>query len=201
MDRKKAAVIIDGSYLRIEFKNKHKKNIEPQQVVEIAKRVVDKDELFRIYFYDAEPYPGKLTNPITNVVKDFSNDYVHNIITQFQRSLARMDYVAFRSGTLAFRGWALKDSQAARKKSEELTGDDVKPILTQKTIDVKIGLDIAWIASRKIVDKIIIITGDSDFIPAMKFARKEGLHIILCSLAKVRPEMKEHADEYKLLKL
>ena len=68
-------------------------------------------------------------------------------------------------------------------------------------VDVKIGLDIAWLASRKIVDKITIVTGDSDFIPAMKFARKEGIHVTLCSLPKIRPEMKEHADEYKMLKI
>jgi len=32
---------------------------------------------------------------------------------------------------------------------------------------MKIGLDAAWLASKRIVDRIILVTADSDFIPAM----------------------------------
>ena len=34
-------------------------------------------------------------------------------------------------------------------------------------MDLKIGLDIAWIASQRLDDKLIIITADSDFVPAL----------------------------------
>jgi uncharacterized LabA/DUF88 family protein len=40
---------------------------------------------------------------------------------------------------------------------------------------MKIGLDMAWLSSKRIVDKIIIVSNDTDFVPAMKFARREGV--------------------------
>ena len=33
---------------------------------------------------------------------------------------------------------------------------------------MKMGLDIAWLASKRIADRIILVTADSDFVPAMK---------------------------------
>jgi uncharacterized LabA/DUF88 family protein len=44
--------------------------------------------------------------------------------------------------------------------------------------DMKIGLDIAWIALKKVADILVLVTGDSDFVPVMKFARKEGMRSI-----------------------
>ena len=51
--------------------------------------------------------------------------------------------------------------------------------MTQKGVDIRIGLDIAWISLKRVVDVIVLVTGDSDFVPVMKFARKEGLKVIL----------------------
>ncbi len=60
---------------------------------------------------------------------------------------------------------------------------------------MKIGLDIAWLASKKIVDKIVLVTSDSDFVPAMKFARREGIQVYLASLNhQVKSELIEHSD-------
>lgn len=65
-----------------------------------------------------------------------------------------------------------------------------------------IGLDIAWLASKNIVDRIILVTGDADFIPAMKFARREGIQVVLVTLGnKIKPEMREHTDEFRKIDL
>jgi uncharacterized LabA/DUF88 family protein len=41
----------------------------------------------------------------------------------------------------------------------------------------------------------VLVAGDSDFVPAMKFARREGAQVFLVTLGhNVRPEMSEHAD-------
>ena len=46
----------------------------------------------------------------------------------------------------------------------------------------------------------MIVTGDSDLIPVLKFARREGLQVFLCSLDHmVRRDLKIHAD--RLLKV
>ena len=44
---------------------------------------------------------------------------------------------------------------------------------------MKMGLDIASMTSKKLCTKIVLLSGDTDMIPAMKFARKEGVHVFL----------------------
>ena len=60
---------------------------------------------------------------------------------------------------------------------------------------MRVGLDIASLTLKKQVDIIVLVTGDSDFIPAMKFARREGTQLFLVTLGhNVVDEMREHAD-------
>ncbi|MBS3821515.1 MAG: NYN domain-containing protein [Phycisphaerae bacterium] len=63
---------------------------------------------------------------------------------------------------------------------------------------MKIGLDVAWMASKRIVDRIILVTADTDFIPAMKFARREGTQVSLVPMGvNLRTSLREHADEVR----
>ena len=65
----------------------------------------------------------------------------------------------------------------------------------QKGVDMKIGVDIASIAYKKQVDKIILISGDSDFVPAAKLARREGIDFVLDAMHQnIKPELSEHID-------
>ena len=41
------------------------------------------------------------------------------------------------------------------------------------------GLDIASIAHKRLANQIILIAGDSDFVPAAKQARREGIDFVL----------------------
>ena len=60
---------------------------------------------------------------------------------------------------------------------------------------MKIGLDIASLAFKKQVDQIILISGDSDFVPAAKLARREGIDFILDPLySPIKPDLFEHID-------
>ena len=75
-------------------------------------------------------------------------------------------------------------------------GGGFKPDFKQKSVDMKIGLDIAWMSGKRIVDKLVLVAGDSDFISPIKFARKEGLIVYLLTLGqtKIKRELYEHAD-------
>jgi uncharacterized LabA/DUF88 family protein len=67
--------------------------------------------------------------------------------------------------------------------------------MAQKGVDIRIGLDMAWIALKRIADALVLVTGDSDFVPVMKFARREGLKVYLEAMGHgVRRELKAHAD-------
>ncbi|MCB0690604.1 MAG: NYN domain-containing protein [Saprospiraceae bacterium] len=60
---------------------------------------------------------------------------------------------------------------------------------------MKIGLDIASITLKKQVDQIILIAGDSDFVPAAKLARREGIDFLLDPMWNpIKPHLFEHID-------
>ena len=51
------------------------------------------------------------------------------------------------------------------------------------------------ITLKKQPDTIDLVTGDSDFVPAAKLARREGVRIILDPLWRnVAPDLREHID-------
>lgn len=85
------------------------------------------------------------------------------------------------------------------KTGRSFIDDDFKPDIKQKSVDMKIGLDVAWLSGKQIVERIILVTADSDFVPAMKFARREGTQVILVTMGHllVKNELKEHADELR----
>ena len=117
------------------------------------------------------------------------------------RELSLKDNVAFRAGELSFDGWMIKKTAAEElaRTSRALKADDFAPDLKQKRVDMKIGLDVAWLASRGIVDRIILVTANSDFVPAMKFARREGVQVVLVPMAHkmVKHDLLIHADEVR----
>lgn len=77
----------------------------------------------------------------------------------------------------------------------ELRGEDVKLPLRQKGVDMRIGLDITTMTMKKQVDTIVLVTGDSDFIPAAKIARREGVEFILDPMwQSVESDLLEHID-------
>jgi uncharacterized LabA/DUF88 family protein len=60
---------------------------------------------------------------------------------------------------------------------------------------MRIGLDIASLAENRLVNQIIMISGDSDFVPAAKHARRSGIDFILDPMwASIAPSLSEHVD-------
>ena len=73
--------------------------------------------------------------------------------------------------------------------------EDFTPLIEQKAVDMKLGLDITLIAIKRLADLLIVITGDADIVPALKFARREGMQVCLDPLRHpVQPELAEHVD-------
>lgn len=60
---------------------------------------------------------------------------------------------------------------------------------------MRIGLDIATLTIKRQVAVVVLVTGDSDLVPAMKLARREGAQLILITLGqKLKEAMYDHAD-------
>ena len=69
------------------------------------------------------------------------------------------------------------------------------PDIQQKGVDLRIGLDISRLALRSLVNVAVVVTGDSDLIPAFKFARREGVRIYLDHMGHgIKRKLKVHSD-------
>lgn len=67
--------------------------------------------------------------------------------------------------------------------------------LRQKGVDMRIGIDIAALALKKQADTLVLVAGDSDFVPAAKLARREGIDFILDPLwQQINADLFEHID-------
>lgn len=89
----------------------------------------------------------------------------------------------------------LKEIFANKARFEDLTDNDVYLEIHQKGIDMKIGVDIATLSLKRFVDKIVLFSGDSDFVPAAKLARREGVDFVLDPMnANIEPQLFEHID-------
>lgn len=153
--------------------------------------------LLRIYFYDAPPLEGTRHNPLSKRAVDFSRHPTNALNRRLQDSLAHSPDVAVRRGETVFRGWRLRPQTIAEieRAPRALTEADLMPDVEQKGVDLRIGLDVAMLAFRRLVETVVLVSGDSDLVPAMKLARREGLRVYLDPLgAHVRPSLSEHAD-------
>ena len=67
---------------------------------------------------------------------------------------------------------------------------------------MRIGIDISSMAFKKQVTQIILIAGDSDFVPAAKQARREGIDFILDPMRNHIPDdLFEHIDGVRTQRL
>lgn len=65
----------------------------------------------------------------------------------------------------------------------------------EKGIDIMLGIDLVESAIENIADSFIVVSGDADFVPAMKLAKKKGKDVFSVSLAK--GYSKELRDNFK----
>lgn len=160
------------------------------------------DSLYRIFYYDSEPLKEKGHNPITKEFIDFKKTNVASEQKKLFNSIKGTPHFALRLGKAIWRNneWILKNDifkELVKKKItvDDLKDKDVRPLIEQKVVDMKIGLDISLIALKKLADLLIIITGDVDMVPALKFARREGMQVGLDPLrCHIQPDLAEHTD-------
>jgi len=183
----KSAVFIDGGHLRALAK-KAKKKYDPDFIEKFAHACVAADEtLFRVLYYDCSMYEGTVKLPVSG------GNHTFTASDQWLKTLAAKDFFAVRRGVLKFRGWKPKKIPLA---SASLSDGDFTPDFEQKGVDMRIGLDMATCSEQHSVERIILSSGDTDCVPAMKHARKAGLQVVLVSLPNGRntPELLWHSD-------
>ena len=156
-----------------------------------------KYQLYRVFYYTADPLKHTTENPLSGDPIDFEK--TARPYQQLIDTVESLPDFAVRKGTLLQPGWevgpaAFRGVEKGTKKS--VVPKDLRPKITQKGVDLRIGLDIASLALKHLVDAVVLVTGDSDMIPAMKLARREGLRVYLDTLNNqgARHDLKVHAD-------
>lgn len=194
------AVLVDGGFLRKKLGSKANP-LTPESVEAFVTRLRAHDSLkdhrlHRIYFYDAEPMKGKLPIPLQGGELDLSTSAASHNNRSLHQGLVRSPFFALRMGELTHNGWRMPGSALKRNQPNvTVAGTQLRPVIQQKGVDMRIGLDIAALTLKRHVQLIALVTADSDFVPAMKFARREGAQLYLFTLGHgIREPMREHSD-------
>jgi uncharacterized LabA/DUF88 family protein len=189
-------VMIDGAFIRKKFRSAMKTDISAadiQQIIARIFRLVDiSNHNYRVYFYDCKPCSEKTSLPISHTTYDFETKPQYAKGMALIKDIKMLPFFAVREGILSFNGWTLKNTCYGMNP---LTDDCFAPNLKQKGVDIKIGLDVAWASFNHIAKNIIMITGDSDFVPVIKTARRNGVFVYLFTLRhNVKKDLLENVD-------
>ena len=195
------AILVDGGFLRRKLATKtHQMDSDDFRLFVgdlRAHSALAEHRLHRVYYYDAGPLTGQARNPLNGERINFSAQSVAVHNQRLLDEVAQIPFVSLRMGELDHMGqWEIKPAVLASARGEVLLrGGDLKPKITQKGVDMRLGLDIASLTLKRQARIIVLVTGDSDFVPVMKFARREGAQVFLVPLGhKIRDSMREHAD-------
>lgn len=153
--------------------------------------------LLRAYFYHARPAAGEITNPLSAEIVRLAGSKTAREHESLIDSLELKPDFAVRLGETTVNDWRIGHSamKAMMRKPRPMEAKDLVPNISQKGVDLRIGLDLARLALREMVDTVIVVTGDSDLIPAFRFVRREGLRVVLATLGHgVRRDLRAHAD-------
>lgn len=148
-----AAIFLDGGYIEKVLRFDH--GLMPIDFSKLAQEMAAPDELLRAHYYHCLPYQS---NPPTDEEKQrYATRH------RFTTALGFLPRFEVRLGRLAYRG----------------IGSDGRPIFQQKRVDCMLGVDMALLAGKGKITNVAIFTGDSDFIPAIEAAKREGVLVTL----------------------
>ncbi len=204
MARPLFAILVDGGFLTKKLFEKNKRHASTDDVVGECERLrgiseLRDYELLRIYYYDAPPAAQSVQRPVTRARYDLATTDRYRRGQSLYDQLALKPHFALRMGQTALAPdcWKIKPRTVKEliRNPRPLMDEDFVLDLSQKGVDMRIGLDMARLSLGEKVRSIVVVTGDSDFVPAFKFARREGVKVILEPMGhNVRPELREHAD-------
>ena len=163
----------------------------------------DPRDLYRIFYYDCPPMTRTITHPLTGENVDYSlkpgtkwsND-LYMYIAEKRKVAVRMGELASSTAAFVLKDDAVKDLISKKKTVDQLTQQDFCMDVKQKGVDMRIGLDVASMAYAGLVDQIVLIAGDSDFLPVAKMARRNGVEFILDPMKQfTKKNLRNHVDE------
>ena len=167
------AFFIDGSYLdHVLQEVTAGKRVNYRALISTIVGSAGSDrDIIRIYYYHCLPYQENPPTPEQS--ERFGR------MQRFFRALQRTPRFEVREGRLAYRG----------------LNNEGNPIFEQKRIDLLLGIDLVLHSAKRSIDEAFIIAGDSDFIPAIRTAKSEGVVVYLVHGANAHDDLLDEVDE------
>lgn len=210
----KTAILIDGGFYRKRARSLFGVKTAEERANEIWKYCVlhlrdgvrdGKDcdrSLYRVFYYDCPPLDINVFHPLTQNNVDLKRNETFAWTNAFFKALLAKRKFALRLGRLANYGHGYRlDPNVVKKlcaktmSVDDLTKEHFSIATEQKGVDMKIGIDIVHLAYKRLVTQIILISGDSDFVPAAKLARREGIDFILDPMrSRISDDLLAHVD-------
>lgn len=205
----RTAILVDGAFYRKRAYNLFGDLSPSERAKELAsychRHIKEEKEgatLYRVFYYDCPPINKMVYHPLLKHAIDLGKTDDYNWANNFFNELKHQRKFALRLGRLAeeqaffnIRPESMKKLLSGSVTIDTLTEKDFSLSVSQKGVDMRIGVDISSLAFKNQVDRIILISGDSDFVPAAKQARREGIDFILDPMrSPIKEDLFEHID-------
>ena len=165
----RAAIFIDGAYFEYVVRDEFggvQVNFQA-----LAESMAKGTDILRTYYYHCPPYQS---NPPT---QEESERYATR--RRFYTALDRLPRYTVRLGRLEYRG----------------NKPDGSPRFEQKRVDILLSVDVAQLAAKGQIQQVILLAGDSDFIPAITVAKTEGVLVTLFHGNSCHSDLWQEVDE------
>ncbi len=205
----RTAILVDGAFYRKRAYNLFGDKTPADRAKELSsychRHIKEEKEgasLYRVFYYDCPPVNKQVYHPLLKKAIDLgkTSDYIW--ANEFFKELKHQRKFALHLGRLAEEQALINIKPDSFRKImngtieiKDLTERDFILSIAQKGVDMRIGVDISSLAFKNQVDRIILISGDSDFVPAAKQARREGIDFILDPMrSPIKDDLYEHID-------
>jgi len=148
----KTAIFIDGAYLDkiLEYGFGRTRIDFERFVAEIGD-----GSMLRSYYYHCRPYVSQ--EPTPEETQRFEAK------ERFFRALGNIPRFQVRLGRLVFRG----------------NNENGRPIFIQKLVDVMLSVDMVQLSATRQINRVILVAGDNDFLPAIEATKRLGVLVSL----------------------
>ncbi len=205
----RTAILVDGAFYRKRAYNLFGNKTPEERAKELSsychRHIIEEKEgatLYRVFYYDCPPISKQVYHPLLKKAVDLGKTADYTWANTFYKELKHQRKFALRLGRLAEEQAYFNIKPDIFRKIingtlalDSLSEKDFSLSVSQKGVDMRIGVDISSLAFKKQVDRIILISGDSDFVPAAKQARREGIDFILDPMrSPIKDDLFEHID-------
>jgi len=144
----KAAVFIDLGYFSKSLKDEF--DSVRVDLLKFSNKICGDCERFRTYVYDCDPFQDPSPS-VEQKVRKANADRFHHVLKMLPRFEVRLGRLARRM-----------DAQGA-------------PKYEQKGTDTQLSVDLVELCYKGIIGRAMLVTGDSDFVPAVVAAKNVGV--------------------------